>query len=254
MVAPPKAPPLWFIHLQKCGGTSLKAAIRRGWAPTHDEEAVVDLDGAAAAQAAADLDIAPFQFRDQISSYYLRGMNTRALMGHFRYTNTVHDQFRGTARMITVLRQPEPRLTSAYFYDRFKVESHGKITERLDEFLLTPEGRPSSRARIHAERFIVMFRGDGSNDHRVASQADIDNAIRNLTALDAVGFLEDLDPFISTLSEWAGEPLAMPVLNKNPASKEDRAELTDRLREVVHEICKPAQIVYDRVRDHFAGG
>jgi hypothetical protein len=244
---------LCFFHIQKCGGTSLKDAIRGSFLPRSPDQIVFDLDAEAATLTAGDVDLAPFAFRDRLLLYGLRSRHTRVAMGHFRYTDRLHGPFLESNHFVTVLRQPESRLLSAYFYDRFKAGEYGKIHEPLRDFLLDANGVPTSRGRIHAEKYIPMFRGDGVDDHRLASPADIDAAIRNLTRFSAVGFLEDLDPFLAQLSEWADAPLMMPELNKSPANDAQRAELTDELRDVVTEICAPAQIVYDRVRDHFLG-
>jgi hypothetical protein len=243
-------PTVCFFHVQKCGGTSVKAAIRHGFRPRRPDDVVADLDAAASTRQAARFGATNFAFRDQLLAYYLDSRSTRAVMGHFRYTESAHEPFLNRARFVTVLRDPAERLVSAYFYDRYKADDYGRIRVSLRDFLLDAGGEPTLRARVHAEHYLAIFRGDGSDRPRRADQADIDRTIANLRRFHLVGFLEDPGPFVARLAEWADEPIDIATLNRSPASAEQLKELTPELRAVVDEICRPARVVYDAVRDH----
>jgi Sulfotransferase family len=246
-------PTVCFFHVQKCGGTSIRAAIRCAFRPRRPEEVVIEMDGAASTRQAAHFGMSNFAFRDQLLAYHLDSKYTRAVMGHFRYTASAHERFLDRAKFVTVLRDPADRLLSSYFYDRYKVEEHGKVDDSLRDFLVDAYGEPTLRGRSHAEWYVGMFRGDGVNRPCRARQVDVDRAIANLRRFHLVGFLDDLAPFVARLEEWSDAPLDVPDLNRSPAEAKHRREVTPDLQEVVDEICRPARAVYDAIREHALG-
>ena len=238
---------VFFLHVQKCGGTSIKQALRDGFPLTRPRDELLDLDAAASTRVAAELGLLPFEFRDQLLSYSLASSYPRVVMGHFRYTSALHAKYLDDVKFITVLREPEDRFLSAYFYDRYKSHEYARIVDSLEDFLLK-DGEPTLRARAHAERYVSLFQGDGSNRARRSTQADIDAAIDNLRRFSLVGFLDDLGPFVDRLNEWADVPVDIPMLNTTPASSAQLDEVTPELMAVVREICEPSRRVYEALR------
>lgn len=243
---------MFFLHVQKCGGTSIKQALRAGFPLVRPRDEVLDLDAAASTRIASRLDLNNFEFRDQLLSYHLESAYPRVIMGHFRFTAALHERYLDDVAFVTVLRRPADRFLSAYFYDRYKANEYGRIEESLETFLLH-DGEPTLRARVHAEKYAALFRGDGTKDARRASADDVAAAIENLKRFAVVGFLEELEPFVTQLDEWADTPLDIPVLNTTPASATQRDEVTPELLSVIEDICAPSTQIYDALRTHTLG-
>ncbi|NNE74449.1 MAG: sulfotransferase family 2 domain-containing protein [Acidimicrobiales bacterium] len=240
-----KNPRIYFLHLTKCGGTSVKAALRKS-VPLGEHGQVFDLEGDAATRTAERFDVPNWRFRDQQLHYCLQTNHVRLVMGHFRYTDDFHGEFHDRWKMITVLREPEERLLSLYFYNRFKDNDYGKVTEELEAFLFEPDGSATRRSQVHAAFFVAAFRGTGQGMHHVPTQADVDLATRNLERFAAVGILEDMEPFKASIESITGTPFDLPVLNTSPARASDREVVDERVRERVIEICRPARVLYER--------
>ncbi len=240
---------MFFLHVQKCGGTSIKRALQNGFPTDRRRDESFDLDAAASTRVAHKLDMDNFAFRDQLLAYELSSAYPRLVMGHFRYTHAMHAEFLDEFEFVTVLRDPVERFLSAYFYDRYKDREYGRIEDSLENFLLK-DGVPTLRARVHAEKYAAIFRGDGDNRPRSATDHDIAASIENLKRFALVGILDDLNPFVDRLQEWSDRDIEIPRLNTSPASATNRDELTPELLDVVHEICAPAQAIYQAVREH----
>jgi hypothetical protein len=92
-------PPLIFVHIEKTGGMSFGAMIRRQFRP----DAVINVDGTVT-EAAEKLAALPAAQRAKVQFIY----------GHMPFG--LHACLPGGARYVTMLRNPIDRIASAYYY------------------------------------------------------------------------------------------------------------------------------------------
>jgi hypothetical protein len=229
--------PVVFLHVMKCGGTSVRAALATGVAGRREGPDVFELDGAAAKVAAGGKDADNWAFRDALLPYVLDTMHPALVLGHFRY-RTRYERLLDSAHFVTVLRDPVERLVSLYKYRRYKEGIDVPVSGSFDEYLA------SKRWAQEGHAYVDVFSGADGLDAR--SQAAIDAAVANLSRFSVVGFTHQLDEFAQGVAACVGRPVRIPVLNESPAP-EGRSDITPASLEMAHEVCRPDMEVYNRV-------
>ena len=111
--------PVVFLHVMKCGGTSVRAGLAEGLAGQRHGPGVFELDGDAAKYAAAGNDQDNWRFRDALLPYVLTALEPAIVLGHFRYRDRYKDLL-DRSHFVTVMREPVDRLVSLYRYRRYK--------------------------------------------------------------------------------------------------------------------------------------
>lgn len=242
-VRPNQAPslPVFFLHVTKCGGTSLRAAIKgalvqQGAVPA----SLYELNAPHSAELAKRADIDGFILRDLLLASTLEQRDIRLVTGHFRYTEQYHRESLQNCLSVTVLRDPVDRFVSLYYYNHFKDSDYGKEHLSLEEYIAKP------RARRCAEDYVRLLRGTGVAHREFATENDISSAIKNLKRFDVVGCLERLPQFTQALAAKSGLELQIETLNKSPAPRSQRhAELPAALRKEIETLCRPSIEVYE---------
>jgi hypothetical protein len=233
--------PVVFLHVMKCGGTSVRAGLASGVAGHREGPDIFELDGGAAKAAAGGTHADNWKFRDALLLYVLEAMPPALVLGHFRY-RTRYEPLLGSAHFVTVLREPVERLVSLYRYRRYKEGIDVPVSVSFDEFLGTKRWANEGHA------YVDIFCGDDGFDPR--SEGAIDAAVANLERLAVVGFTEDLDGFARGVAGCVGRPVSIPMLNESPAPKGGGGgdNITAASLEVAREICQPDIQVYERIR------
>lgn len=232
--------PVVFLHVMKCGGTSVRAGLASGVAGRRDGPDIFELDGAAAKAAAGGKNAENWTFRDALLPYVLEAIPPALVLGHFRY-RTRYEPLLGSAHFVTVLRDPVERLVSLYRYRRYKEGIDVPVSVSFDEFLGTKRWANEGHA------YVDVFCGEDGLDPR--SPDAIDAAVANLGRFAVVGFTEALDGFARGVARCVGRPVSIPMLNESPAPKgRDEDNITAASLEVAREICQPDIEVYERVR------
>jgi len=233
---------LFFLHIAKCGGTSLRKAmtdalLEAGAAP----HSLFYLDGEAAYHAAKEESLAIYDYRDKVLRYALASRYTRFVTGHFRFNRTLHDSFRKNWVFATVLRDPVDRFLSLLHYNQSKDSEYARLDDDIEAYL------DSARARSEADAMANCFL---SRERHFAplSEADVAQACDNLAQFQLIGILEDLTGFRRRFQARFGQSLNIPALNRSPAGEERHEPLPDELMRRVQNLCASSRAVYDEAR------
>lgn len=225
-----------FVHLPKCGGTSIIHALRH---PVFHRDSVRFKSSRATAKAKKmgwDIDA----YREQCLVELLSNKKYKYVSGHYRCTQKILDQYGEDWAFFTFLRDPVKRWFSHYFYNRYKTKQHYKTHMSIEEYVESGSGQSIGSMYV---RFLSDI-----PDHR--SDEAIEDAIANLNRFDLVGTLEKQDLFLENFEKVFGRKMVLPHKNQNPASKAKQQELiTDEIRTRVEEICAPDMRIYRHVVD-----
>ena len=247
-----------FLHIPKCGGTSVNQAIRSRYLAfdfrrDHD---LVSLNPAASvnvirmtnpggfpSDTAEDFPL--LKLRENLLLYQLSRPNTKYVTGHFVFSETAYRAFAEKFAFVTILRDPCQRWVSAYYYNRYKDSDHRKVDLDIDDYLQSAFGQ----AQGHE---YVKFLGGANEDGDYRSRTAIDRAKRNLHKFVVVGFLEHLQQFIDEFEKRFRLRLLLKKSNENPMPYAYRkAMLTNDRVERIKSICEPDREVYQYAIDCF---
>ncbi|MEL7129912.1 MAG: hypothetical protein AAGK23_10210 [Pseudomonadota bacterium] len=231
-----------YIHMPKCGGTSLHQAIAR----YYPEPKVSYLDPTASGQAAAHLsrDLLPYR-RDLLAYELARTDRPRFVSGHWPVDPEMMASVADDWAFVTLLRHPVDRWLSNYFFNRHRAENrdHFGTDLGLADYLDTADAAKNGKLFVS---FCTGGQFEGAEDEQTIQQA-----IAVLKRFTLVGFLEDMDAFGQAFQKRFGVPLETEALNRNPASMAERdAELTQPLRDRIEALCAPDLALYEALREH----
>lgn len=238
---PPRDARIVFLHIAKCGGTSVRqamAACFKPWRSTQSDS-VLELDEMVLREAAASGRIHHSEARRALLAYDLATTNARLVAGHYRYSRAVFERYRETWSFITMLRHPVARWYSNYFFNATRSPDNiYHIDLPIEEFVDT------ERATLLGTELVRSFADLDDPEEAVGGHA-VDRAVDNLRDLFFVGTLEDLPSFTRLFRESFGCSLDIPRLNTTPSDgREPRADVEPRVAERVRELCEPDLGVY----------
>lgn len=237
--------PCVFLHVPKCGGTSVSEALY-ATVPLHRKIGILDspsIRSALALQQTGCDDLsyhdegpnaaATTAFREALVLMHMAHQAT-LIHGHFLFSEVAWQHFGDRYRYVTILRDPIARTISNYRMDL----RTGTFTGDFDTFLDSAEGR---RKALHKLRY---FSGMATVEPGQEAEA-MTLARRNIERFSLIGFLEDLPGFAADFARLFGVRPWIPHYNKA-----DEAELTitatqmDRLRQ----LCAPDLALFDHAR------
>ena len=229
-----------FIHVPKCGGTSLNEAFRKSLSISPFSLKAHKIDSVKTMKEAKRQGVDHLVLRRQLLKQKLKQKSLRYLTGHAPCSSEMRHSHDNEWNFITVLRNPVDRFISAYFFNKYKKLNHRKHDMSLDEYL------NSSIAQENGQMFIRYFASEGN----MTNQDAWEEAVDNLKGFGAVGILENLDVFQESFETLMGKKLAMGrQRNMNPVSQEEMKKKVSKFEmERIIEICQPDLKVYNSIR------
>jgi hypothetical protein len=229
-----------FIHVAKCGGTSLVRGMADCFKPWRSTQrgSVVELREGALRAAAAAARIEHGEARRALLAYHLATTNARLVAGHYRYSRAVYEHYRGDWSFVTMLRHPVSRWYSNFYFNATRPpDDQFHIALPIEDFVET------ERASLLGTELVRSF-ADLDDEREAVSDEAVRRAIENLRGFTLVGTLEDLPSFTDAFERSFGHALDVPRLNVTSARRQPPAEVAPGVAERVRELCWPDLEVY----------
>lgn len=228
---------IFFLHIPKCGGTSMDESIRRSFG-FFGKKKIFQLNAHASLKGAAIANRNLMDFREDILLYSMSNHNYQYIAGHFRYSDKVYEEFGDNWKFITTLRHPVKKWISQYFFNRSKKDNHFSINSDLESFVDSEAGR-----KLGSD--YVQKLTDKNLGLDPTSKEAISIAAANLSNFSLVGFLEDLNGFTQDYKKTFGVQLKIKNKNSNPVSKsQQKSQISSQLRNKIEEVCQPDMELY----------
>jgi len=246
-----------YIHVPKCGGTSITRAIKR----THfisevlnRKKGIVSIYGGASRRSAEILEESIGSYRIKLAMYSLSVSHNNVILGHIPYDNRFYDNFSENWNFVTLLRDPVERWYSEFYYTQKKTtNSPNSISFPTKEYL---ESKP---AKIFATNYMRHFSSIPElydfNDLNDFNMENIDwnfaeeQAISNLKNFRVVGFLDDLEGFKNSYKKAFNKKLK--IGHKNKGNTNTEREIPENIHNRVIELCKNDTRIYNSIKKHF---
>ena len=232
---------LVFLHVPKCGGNSLRLALRDAYRGPFSSGSRnrLHVSPAASRRSAEALGVSVDAFRDALLRYHLRDDPKRRLYtGHFAWPEGLLEEFPDVS-LVTVLREPVAHFLSCYYEAR----EAGRTEESLDAFV---DGGHAGRI---GTRFVQAFAGPIDRAGLESPRA-LDAARERLATVAVVGLLEDLPGFVADFRRRFGARLRLPHANAGRLRQEvERQEISDVLRGRIADRAAPNRALYDFARE-----
>ena len=231
-----------FIHIPKCGGTSIRSSMKKSWLNLALNRKV-SLNHIASSKAADSLGKEVLAYREELLRYYLFDTNAKYVFGHFRCTAETRMLFRNQWTFVTLIRDPVKRWLSHYFFDKFRQRNidYNKTDLDIQEYLDSEEGMRN--AHMYLRHYTSYQPGNLVSDELVQE------AVENITGFDVFGVLEDMPSFARRYKERTGTSLKIKQSNKNPKKGYSLKDISSSVMQRIEEINQYDIRIYNQVKN-----
>lgn len=237
---------LMFLHIPKCGGTSIASAIGACYGYRAIDPSQFYLDASAVLETAGQFDQHFQQVSERLLLYTMAQKQSRYITGHFFFSEKASSRYGDQWQIITILRDPVSRWFSQYFFNRYKKADHFKTDADLESYIESAEGIGAAHTLMN------VLEGSGQ-DWGHDPQEGVNRAIANLDKIALVGFLEHLEQFKSRFKARYGATLKIGTLRKNPASPiQSKTQVPGEIIKQVRHICRYDNQIYQYALSRFA--
>lgn len=235
---------IFFLHIPKCGGTSVDAAIMEAYA----WKTSLHLDSAASRKAAMAQNRDLMLYRNNLLPYFMEQSGLRYISGHFVFDSDLYTQYSPQWQYITFLRNPVQKYISQYFYNLQKPDKeHFGIEETIENFIESAEGIRLGQDMVQKITGSAKVTSPGSTGR----QAQVELAIHNIEKFRLVGILEDVRKFETDFKNKFGASIR--IKKKNSNKKKDETQVSPSTRKKIEKICEPDTILYKHVKKMLYG-
>lgn len=238
--------PSFFMHMPKCGGTSISEAM---YATVPLGRGVAVIDAVSTRRAAAIYEFGRdepllchedhahgdkvFDLRERLLLQHM-AWGAWLIHGHVLFSEKADAYFGSRFKYVTLLRDPVERMISNY---RMAVNAGG-VPEGLDAYLDTPV------ARSHAQVYLRYLSGQ-----TVVPDAEVPEKLSlaqsRLAGFAVVGFLDDLPGFQKRYQAEFGVPLQIKTYNQGKGKK---PVLTASQTARIAALTAPDQAIFDTAK------
>jgi len=237
-----RGPKVAFIHIPKCGGSSLKNALGRKLDPlsryTFKYEQAHESARLTSNKTFLNTNVVDdFEQLKFLLCYHLNG-DYRFVHGHFPVTDKILQHYIVRYQFVTMMRDPQDRWKSNYLFnkglpdpDSRRLPSKNFDGTLEDEFSHVIE---SGMGLLMGTTTTAFLSGRYPVDQHDAITLG-EQATKNLTLFSAVGKLENLDAFSQQLTHVTGKTLSVGTQNKTVALYTGQAlDAYERTREFLN--------------------
>lgn len=242
--------PCLFLHMPKCGGTSLSEALY-ATVPLHQRVAVLDAVSTrrAASILAFDRDDGALCHDDLEHGHLTFDLRQRLMLaqmaagaqlihGHVLYSEAAERHFSNRYRIVTMLRDPVERAISNFSM----MAANGYVAPDVDAWLDGPVGRS------HATVFL-RYLGGQNVVTKDEEPAILTLALQRLERVAVMGFLDDLPGFLTRFADVFG---VRPKVHRYNSAAWPRIALSAAQRSRLEQACAADMEIHAAARRQFA--
>jgi len=238
-----------FLHLPKCGGTSLSEAM---YATVPMQKQIGVIDAVSSRRAASLIDhnkdcllqthedmdgaASTFDLREKMMLAYMCA-GKRLIHGHVLFSDKAWQYFGDDYKVVTVMRDPVKRALSNF---RMNVANE-QITNDPDAWLNDIQGLN------HASVNLRYVSGEATITAKNKAKA-LKKAHENLEKIALIGFLDEMDIFLDRFKDQFG---ARPKVHQYNKAGGDKVQLTSDQMKRLEELCAPDIELYQAAYKKF---
>jgi hypothetical protein len=233
-----------FHHLPKCGGTSIRKALRNSYpfsyAAYGSDPAYRTFETLHPDQTLDQLAVTVTEFR-QVQLLYFLYRDFKCISGLCPFSNIAYSNFGNKYKFVTTIREPVSLMTSIYNYDRYMSRDRWRTELPIEAYLETP--RAARFGAIYSE----FYSGLPPTSDPFAAEA-IAAAKLNLLKFTVVGFVEDMAGFQRRLRSALNTRIRIGRHNVARTNAIERSKsLALELRQKIEDLSRVNIEIYDYV-------
>lgn len=241
-------PKFVFTHVPKCAGSSLSISLLNGIYSNlvKNSPLTTGIDTKLAYKISNITGVNEQTVREiQLASYLASGRKV-FVTGHCYASPKLVAEFKNDWKFITVLREPTERFISEFVYNTYKEQNWKKNTMDISEYISTDKMLKSGVT--YARFFSGMSLEEILTDQKTA----IERSVENLQNFYKIGFLNDLDSWITELNKELGFNIKVKNTNSSPNKDLVESIIADTVKvKRIRELCKVDLAIYESVNNNF---